>query len=62
MSREMARLEQAINGIKALQLEFWQTIKVTSIDQGLNQTLERADRVADFIELGTLMCKDTLNR
>ncbi len=62
MSREGARLKQAIDEIKALQLEFWQTIKVTGVDQDLNQTLERAGRVADFIELGALMCKDALNR
>ncbi len=62
MSRQRTRLEQAIDEIEVLQLEFWQTIKVTGIDQDLNQTLERAGRVADFIELGALMCKDALNR
>lgn len=62
MSRQRTRLEQAIDEIEVLRLAFWQTIKVTGIDQDLNQTLERAGRVADFIELGALMCKDALNR
>lgn len=62
MSRERAQLEQAIVDISVLKEEFWQKIKVTGVDQDLNQTLERAGRVADFIELGILMCKDALNR
>ena len=62
MSREQARLAQAIDEIKALELEFWQKIKVTGVGKDLNQTLERAGRVADFIELGVLMCKDALHR
>ena len=62
MSREKETLEQAINEISELQKEFWQKIKVTGIDKDLNQTLERAGRVADFIELGVLMCKDALQR
>lgn len=62
MSREQARLVQAIDEIKALEIEFWKKIKVTGVDKDLNQTLERAGRVADFIELGILMCKDALNR
>ena len=62
MSREQARLAQAIDEIKILEAEFWQKIKVTGVDKDLNQTLERAGRVADFIELGILMCKDALNR
>jgi len=62
MSREKSRLERAINEIKDLKTEFWQKIKVTGIDKDLNQTLERAGRVADFIELGVLMCKDALHR
>ncbi|HIC40505.1 MAG TPA: fumarate reductase/succinate dehydrogenase flavoprotein subunit, partial [Piscirickettsiaceae bacterium] len=42
--------------------EFWQSIKITGVDKDLNQTLEHAGRVADFIELGQLMCEDALNR
>ena len=55
MSREQARLAQAIDEIKTLEIEFWKKIKVTGVDKDLNQTLERAGRVADFIELGILM-------
>lgn len=62
MSREKETLERAIDEISSLQREFWQTIKVTGIDQNLNQTLERAGRVADFLELGVLMCQDALQR
>jgi succinate dehydrogenase / fumarate reductase flavoprotein subunit len=62
MSREKAVLESAIEEILALKSEFWQKIKVTGIEQDFNQTLERAGRVADFIELGELMCRDALNR
>ena len=62
MSREQARLKQAISEITELQVEFWQTIKITGVDKDLNQTLEHAGRVADFIELGQLMCEDALNR
>ncbi len=62
MSREKNRLKQAIDEIKELKKEFWQKIKVTGADQDLNQTLERAGRVADFIELGVLMCKDAMSR
>ncbi len=62
MSREQTRLTQAIDEIKTLEIEFWQKIKVTGSDQDFNQTLERAGRVVDFIELGILMCRDALNR
>jgi len=62
MSREKTKLEQSIDEIAKLKEEFWQKIKVTGIDKDLNQTLERAGRVADFIELGELMCKDALQR
>ena len=62
MSRENVRLTQAIDEIETLEKQFWQKIKVTGSDQDLNQTLERAGRVADFIELGALMCKDALQR
>ena len=62
MSREAERLNQAIGEIAELEAHFWQNIKVTGIDKDLNQTLERAGRVADFIELGKLMCQDALMR
>ena len=62
MSREKTKLEKAISDINELKEKFWQQIKITGTDHNLNQTLERAGRVADFIELGVLMCKDALTR
>jgi succinate dehydrogenase / fumarate reductase flavoprotein subunit len=62
MAREKSLLEQAINDIRTLRNEFWQKVKVTGTAENLNQTLERAGRVADFFELGELMCLDALAR
>ena len=62
MSREREDLIKAMDEVKAMEKEFWQTIKVTGVDKDLNQTLERAGRVADFIELGVLMCQDAIDR
>jgi succinate dehydrogenase / fumarate reductase flavoprotein subunit len=45
-----------------LRTEFWRNVKVTGVNEDLNQTLERAGRVADFIDLGELMCIDALHR
>jgi succinate dehydrogenase / fumarate reductase flavoprotein subunit len=62
MARNKADLEQAIESIKTLRDEFWQQVKVTGDADTLNQTLERAGRVADFIELAELMCIDAITR
>lgn len=62
MAREKSALEQAIAEIEALETQFWSQIKITGTDEQMNQTLEKAGRVADFIELGKLMCLDALNR
>ena len=62
MSREKASLEQAIIDIAELKKQFWQQVKITGQGDELNQTLERAGRVADFFELAELMCVDALNR
>jgi succinate dehydrogenase / fumarate reductase flavoprotein subunit len=62
MSRQASSLKQAIIDIQTLKTQFWQQIKITGDDESLNQTLERAGRVADFIELGVLMCEDALDR
>lgn len=62
MAREKGQLEATINEIKALRTQFWQQVKVTGEDKDLNQTLERAGRIADFIELAELMCIDALTR
>ncbi len=62
IAREREALKSAIEEIAKLHIDFWQHIKVTGVDNEMNQTLERAGRVADFIELGQLMCRDALER
>jgi len=62
MAREKQSLETAIEEIKVLRAQFWQHVKITGTDLELNQTLERAGRVADFFELAELMCIDALAR
>ena len=55
-------LEDAVKSIEKLKSDFWKSIKVTGSETDFNQTLEKAGRVADFIELGHLMCVDALDR
>lgn len=62
MERTDEGLRTAIDKIRALKAEFWRDVKVTGVNEELNQTLERAGRVADFLELGELMCIDALHR
>ncbi|MDX2193248.1 MAG: fumarate reductase/succinate dehydrogenase flavoprotein subunit [Gemmatimonadales bacterium] len=62
MGRNRAGLEQALQAIPALREEFWANVNVPGSDAELNQALEKANRVADFIELGELMCRDALAR
>ena len=62
MSREKEELKSAMKDISELESEFWQNIKVTGSESDFNQTLEKAGRVADFIELGYLMCHDAIER
>jgi succinate dehydrogenase / fumarate reductase flavoprotein subunit len=62
MSRDEAGLKKVIKDISELREEFWQDVKVVGKGEDLNQTLERAGRVADFLELGELMAVDALNR
>ncbi len=62
LARSREGLEKAIDDIKALQEEFWTDLKVLGTPDSLNQSLERAGRVADFIELAELMCRDALDR
>jgi succinate dehydrogenase / fumarate reductase flavoprotein subunit len=62
MSRDEAGLKEVIEKIKSLRDEFWNDVKVTGKNEELNQNLERAGRVADFLELGELMAVDSLNR
>ena len=62
MGRSETGLKQAIEEIKALREEFWKDVFVPGSDQEYNPELEKALRVADFIELGQLMCEDALHR
>jgi len=62
MSRSKEGLEEALREIPKLREQFWREVKVTGSGETLNQTLERAGRVADFFELGELMCIDALDR
>jgi len=62
MGRNKAGLEQALQKIPALREEFWRNLNVPGSADDLNQSLEMAGRVADFLELGELMCLDALER
>ncbi len=62
MARNKQGLEEAIVEIKAIRNEFWKEVKVPGVQNSFNQELEKAGRVADFLELGELMCYDALNR
>ena len=62
MARTRAGLEKALQEIPKLREEFWADVHVPGSGESLNQALERAGRVADFIELGELMCRDALAR
>jgi len=62
MSRNEAGLKEAIDEIAALREEFWKEVRVPGTADSLNTELEKAGRVADFLELGELFAKDALTR
>lgn len=62
MSRSDAGLREAIEKIRTLREEFWQNLKVLGAGETLNQNLEYAGRLADFLEFGELLAKDALER
>jgi succinate dehydrogenase / fumarate reductase flavoprotein subunit len=62
MARSREGLQIAIKEIQALREEFWNNVRVPGTTDEFNPELEKAGRVADFIELGELMCKDALDR
>jgi len=62
MSRNVKGLEEAISEIKALREEFWKDVRVPGSTNEMNPELEKAGRVADFLELGELFAKDALHR
>jgi succinate dehydrogenase / fumarate reductase flavoprotein subunit len=62
MARNAQGLREAIQEIKALRKEFWSNVRIPGEVGEFNPELDKAGRVADFIELGELMCYDALNR
>ncbi|MGO9967137.1 MAG: fumarate reductase/succinate dehydrogenase flavoprotein subunit [Bryobacteraceae bacterium] len=62
MSRTAEGLKLALGSIGELREQYWREVKVLGTDEGLNQSLEKAGRVADFFELAELMCLDALER
>ncbi|MCH7846666.1 MAG: fumarate reductase/succinate dehydrogenase flavoprotein subunit, partial [Acidobacteria bacterium] len=60
--RSKEGLEKALDEIAALTEEFWRDLKVLGDNESMNQSLERAGRVADFLELADLMVRDALDR
>jgi succinate dehydrogenase / fumarate reductase, flavoprotein subunit len=62
MTRSRESLQEALQKIPSLREEFWQNLNLQGGDAELNQSLEQAGRVADFLEFGELMCLDALER
>jgi succinate dehydrogenase / fumarate reductase flavoprotein subunit len=62
MARSEKGLLEALARIPALRAEFWENVKVTGSGTELNQELEKAGRVADYLEFGELMARDALHR
>jgi len=62
MSRNASGLQDALRRIPELRERFWREVTVTGTGTSLNQELEKAGRVADFLEFAELMCHDALHR
>lgn len=62
MARNEKGLKEAIEEIRKIRDEFWKDVRVPGSDSEFNPELDKAGRVADFLELGELMCMDALNR
>ena len=62
MSRNAADLQKAAGTIAELREDYWRNVRVLGSNEEFNQSLEKAGRVADFFELGELMCADALHR
>lgn len=62
MARNKEGLKEALDKIPKIREEFWQNVNVPGEGAALNQSLEKAGRVADFLEFGELMCQDALQR
>jgi succinate dehydrogenase / fumarate reductase flavoprotein subunit len=62
MARNEKGLNEAIKKIPQIRDEFWSNVSIPGSEKTLNQSLEKAGRVADFLEFGELMCVDALDR
>jgi succinate dehydrogenase / fumarate reductase flavoprotein subunit len=62
MVRNQSGLKSALEKVSEIREEFWRNVNVVGTDEEFNQALEKAGRVADFLELGELMCIDALQR
>jgi succinate dehydrogenase / fumarate reductase flavoprotein subunit len=62
MARNAQGLEHALRRIPELREDFWKNVRVLGSGEELNQSLEKAGRVADFLEFGELMCLDAFHR
>ncbi len=62
MARDRRGLEEALRRIPEIRAEFWENVKVPGSAPTLNQSLEKAGRVADFLEFAELLCRDALAR
>jgi succinate dehydrogenase / fumarate reductase flavoprotein subunit len=62
MARDRAGLEEALRRIPEIRAEFWRNVRILGTGESLNQSLEKAGRVADFLEFAELMCRDALLR
>jgi succinate dehydrogenase / fumarate reductase flavoprotein subunit len=62
MARTEKSLTRALSRIPTLRAEFWENVNVPGSGESLNVSLEKAGRVADFLEYGELMCLDALER
>jgi succinate dehydrogenase / fumarate reductase flavoprotein subunit len=62
MARNEQHLKEAITEIQRLKKEFWSDVRIPGVINEMNNELDKAGRVADFIELGELMCLDALQR
>ena len=62
MARNEAGLKEALEKIPQLREEFWQNVRVLGQGENLNQSLEKAGRMADFLEFAETMCEDALQR
>jgi succinate dehydrogenase / fumarate reductase flavoprotein subunit len=62
MVREKEKLEKALHNFQQIENEFWSTIRIPEGENTMNLELEKAMRIADFIEIGILMARDAMNR